>query len=134
MRTFGTNSKGLYRSRHGLILGVCRGVADYFDSCCGWVDGESLEQRVTKLTKVHETKVNKRSAGETQTRACRRRREQESPSSRCTHSFWSVIKMHNSIWYPGLSREMPCSIELSVEEHCISSPSCLFTDILGVQR
>ncbi len=28
--------KGLYRSRNGLILGVCRGVAEYFDFSVFW--------------------------------------------------------------------------------------------------
>jgi phage shock protein C len=27
---------GLYRSRHGVILGVCRGIAEYFDFSVGW--------------------------------------------------------------------------------------------------
>jgi len=30
-------NKGFYRSRHGVILGVCRGVADYFDIRVFWV-------------------------------------------------------------------------------------------------
>ncbi|MGB5746992.1 MAG: PspC domain-containing protein [Desulfobacterales bacterium] len=29
--------KGLYRSRDGIILGVCRGVADYFNLAAFWV-------------------------------------------------------------------------------------------------
>jgi phage shock protein C len=29
--------RGLYRSRDGIILGVCRGVADYFDIAALWV-------------------------------------------------------------------------------------------------
>ena len=37
MRTFGNNKKGLYRSRNGVILGVCRGVADFFDIKVFWV-------------------------------------------------------------------------------------------------
>lgn len=37
MRTFGNSKKGLYRSRNGVILGVCRGVADYFDIKVFWV-------------------------------------------------------------------------------------------------
>ncbi len=37
MTTFGTRKNGLYRSRHGVILGVCRGVADYFDIKVLWV-------------------------------------------------------------------------------------------------
>ena len=27
---------GMYRSRHGVILGVCKGIADYFDFSVGW--------------------------------------------------------------------------------------------------
>jgi phage shock protein C len=27
---------GLYRSRHGVILGVCKGIAEYFDISVGW--------------------------------------------------------------------------------------------------
>jgi len=30
-------SNGLYRSRHGVLLGVCRGVADYFDLNVVWI-------------------------------------------------------------------------------------------------
>ena len=37
MRTFGNGKPGLYRSRDGVILGVCRGVADYFDIKVFWV-------------------------------------------------------------------------------------------------
>jgi phage shock protein C len=29
-------SGGLYRSRHGVILGVCKGLADYFDLSVFW--------------------------------------------------------------------------------------------------
>ncbi|MEE4262243.1 MAG: envelope stress response membrane protein PspC [Desulfobacteraceae bacterium] len=29
--------KGLYRSRDGIILGVCRGVADYLDVSAFWI-------------------------------------------------------------------------------------------------
>ena len=29
--------RGLYRSRDGIILGVCRGVADYFDFSVFWI-------------------------------------------------------------------------------------------------
>lgn len=29
--------RGLYRSRQGIILGVCRGVADYFDFSVFWI-------------------------------------------------------------------------------------------------
>ena len=28
---------GLYRSRNGIILGVCRGIADYFDFSVFWI-------------------------------------------------------------------------------------------------
>jgi len=28
---------GLYRSRHGMLLGVCRGIAEYFDLSVFWV-------------------------------------------------------------------------------------------------
>ena len=30
-------SNGLYRSRDGVLLGVCRGVADYFDLNVAWI-------------------------------------------------------------------------------------------------
>ncbi len=33
--TFG-NRSGLYRSRHGIIRGVCRGVAEYLDFSVTW--------------------------------------------------------------------------------------------------
>ena len=33
----GIYSRGLYRSRNGIILGVCRGVADYFDFPAFWI-------------------------------------------------------------------------------------------------
>ena len=29
--------RGLYRSRHGILLGVCRGIADYFDFSVFWI-------------------------------------------------------------------------------------------------
>ncbi len=29
--------RGLYRSRHGALLGVCRGLAEYFDFSVTWV-------------------------------------------------------------------------------------------------
>ena len=32
-----TSRRGLYRSRNGVILGVCRGVADYFDFSVFWI-------------------------------------------------------------------------------------------------
>jgi len=31
------SGRGLYRSRDGIILGVCRGVADYFNVAALWV-------------------------------------------------------------------------------------------------
>lgn len=31
------NRKGLYRSRRGMILGVCRGVAEYMDLSILWI-------------------------------------------------------------------------------------------------
>lgn len=34
-----TNRRGLYRSRNGIILGVCRGIADYFDFSVFWIRG-----------------------------------------------------------------------------------------------
>lgn len=37
MNRFGTGKNGIYRSRHGVLLGVCRGVADYFDIKVFWV-------------------------------------------------------------------------------------------------
>jgi phage shock protein C len=30
-------NRGFYRSRHGVILGVCRGLADYFDLKVFWI-------------------------------------------------------------------------------------------------
>ena len=32
-----TNRRGLYRSRNGIILGVCRGIGDYFDFSVFWI-------------------------------------------------------------------------------------------------
>lgn len=32
-----TSRRGLYRSRNGVLLGVCRGVADYFDFSVFWI-------------------------------------------------------------------------------------------------
>ncbi|HHP7233096.1 MAG TPA: PspC domain-containing protein, partial [Desulfobacterales bacterium] len=29
--------RGLYRSRNGVILGVCRGIADHFDFSVFWI-------------------------------------------------------------------------------------------------
>ncbi|MGA7278153.1 MAG: envelope stress response membrane protein PspC [Desulfocapsaceae bacterium] len=37
MTEYRTRKRGIYRSRNGLILGVCRGVADYFDISVFWV-------------------------------------------------------------------------------------------------
>ena len=38
MKRFEKNSRrGLYRSRNGIILGVCRGFAEYFDFSVFWV-------------------------------------------------------------------------------------------------
>jgi len=38
MNTYGNKQRrGLYRSRDGVILGVCRGVAEYFDFSVFWV-------------------------------------------------------------------------------------------------
>ena len=31
------SKRGLYRSRDGVLLGVCRGVADYFDFSVFWI-------------------------------------------------------------------------------------------------
>ena len=36
MRTAMRNRTGLYRSRHGIICGVCRGVAEYLDFSVFW--------------------------------------------------------------------------------------------------
>lgn len=36
MRSY-DNTRGLYRSRDGVLLGVCRGVAEYFDLSVFWV-------------------------------------------------------------------------------------------------
>lgn len=37
MRKFERNSRrGLYRSRNGIIFGVCRGIAEYFDFSVFW--------------------------------------------------------------------------------------------------
>jgi phage shock protein C len=37
MRKYSNDGRGLYRSRDGVLLGVCRGVADYFDLSVFWV-------------------------------------------------------------------------------------------------
>lgn len=36
MKTYPSPARGLYRSRHGAILGVCRGLAEYFDFSIFW--------------------------------------------------------------------------------------------------
>ena len=36
-RSIRNRPSGLYRSRRGVILGVCRGLAEYFDFSTGWV-------------------------------------------------------------------------------------------------
>ena len=35
-RHYRTYKKGIYRSRNGLLLGVCRGIAEYFDFSIFW--------------------------------------------------------------------------------------------------
>jgi phage shock protein C len=43
MRAFGRIPRqGFYRSRHGMILGVCRGIAQYFDFSVFWVRAIAL--------------------------------------------------------------------------------------------
>lgn len=37
MRNKSWPSRGLYRSRDGVIFGVCRGLADYFNLKVGWI-------------------------------------------------------------------------------------------------
>jgi len=37
MSKYMNNKRGIYRSRNGVLLGVCRGVADYFDISAFWV-------------------------------------------------------------------------------------------------
>ncbi len=36
MSEYGYRSNGLYRSRHGMIAGVCAGLAEYFDLSVFW--------------------------------------------------------------------------------------------------
>jgi phage shock protein C len=36
-RASSISRRGLYRSRDGVILGVCRGIADYFDFSAFWI-------------------------------------------------------------------------------------------------
>ncbi|MGD8660805.1 MAG: envelope stress response membrane protein PspC [Desulfobacterales bacterium] len=36
-RSNSITGRGLYRSRNGIILGVCRGLADYFDFSAFWI-------------------------------------------------------------------------------------------------
>jgi phage shock protein C len=38
-RSRGQRERGLYRSRNGMILGVFKGLADYFDFSVGWLRG-----------------------------------------------------------------------------------------------
>ncbi|RJX32719.1 MAG: envelope stress response membrane protein PspC [Desulfarculus sp.] len=37
MKRLYRNRRGLYRSRQGVLLGVCRGLADYFDFSVIWI-------------------------------------------------------------------------------------------------
>jgi len=37
MTRFDMNIRGMYRSRDGVILGVCQGIAEYFDFSVFWV-------------------------------------------------------------------------------------------------
>jgi len=37
-----TPRRGLYRSRNGVLLGVCRGVADYFDFSVFWIRASAV--------------------------------------------------------------------------------------------
>ena len=37
MRKYRHDGRAIYRSRNGVVLGVCRGVADYFDISVFWV-------------------------------------------------------------------------------------------------
>lgn len=37
MRKYASNRGGIYRSRDGFLLGVCRGVAEYFDLSVFWI-------------------------------------------------------------------------------------------------
>jgi phage shock protein C len=36
-RAYARYSSGLYRSRRGLLFGVCRGIADHFDLSTFWI-------------------------------------------------------------------------------------------------
>ncbi len=36
MRIASLFGNGMYRSRHGIVLGVCRGIAEYFDFSVFW--------------------------------------------------------------------------------------------------
>jgi phage shock protein C len=43
MKRFDTNSqRGFYRSRSGVILGVCKGIAEYFDFSVFWTRAIAL--------------------------------------------------------------------------------------------
>ena len=37
MSKYSNSRRGIYRSRNGMVLGVCRGVAEYFDLSTFWV-------------------------------------------------------------------------------------------------
>ena len=37
--------RGLYRSRNGVLLGVCRGIADYFDFSVFWIRATAVISR-----------------------------------------------------------------------------------------
>ena len=37
MKRYYENQGGIYRSRHGVFLGVCKGIAEYFDLSVFWV-------------------------------------------------------------------------------------------------
>jgi len=41
-RSNSISGRGLYRSRNGVIFGVCRGLADYFDFSVFWVRGIAI--------------------------------------------------------------------------------------------
>ncbi len=36
MSYYGNETTGLYRSRDGIVCGVCRGIAEYFDMSVFW--------------------------------------------------------------------------------------------------
>lgn len=37
MSKYTRNGRGIYRSRNGVILGICKGLADYYDFSVFWV-------------------------------------------------------------------------------------------------